>query len=569
MRSILIVGLLVVAVGVSATGGIAAGSPSPVAEGPIAAAIDGERATNAPPIAQELDETEPRNDSAGRIVEIYPNPPRPQNHGEYVVVAIDRPGNWTLTDGHTVVRLPANRTGSIAVTRHPEKTAAFTDVSPFEAPASFRIAVDGETLSLKREGELVDRVRYDRAPESQRWLRADGGWRPEGLEPRSIATFEDGQVTAFVLPDSPEVPIETLETADDRIYLGAYTLSSWEVAETLIAANRSGVDVHVLVEGGPVGGIATEQADVLDTLVEAGIRVEAIGGDRSRFRFHHPKYAVVDDRAIVLSENWKPSGTGGEDSRGWGVVVSDPAVADELAAVHEHDRGWEDTIDWAVYRDHVETFEITSSTGSYPTHHEAETFDVDSVTVITAPGNAETAVIEAIEDADRRVDVKQPRIAGTDLPKLRAAIAAAERGVTVRILLSDAWYDEDANEALARLLNDRAEREGLPLEVRVDDPADRYGKIHAKGVIADDIAIVSSLNWNNNSARNNREVGVLIEDEAVAAYYRDVFEADWTAEEGSDWTGDRPIAPVVLVGVVAALGLYYARRTIEFEGIDY
>lgn len=524
-----------------------------------------------PTIGSTVPDVEENESAPGRIVEVYPNPPTRYDRGEYLLVELDRPGNWSVTDGYTDVSLPTTRTGTFAVTRDPNDTARFTDASIHEAPRSFRLADDGETLRLKLDGEPIDRVRYERAPESQRWLREEWGFRPDGFEPRPPARFGGTETTAFVLPDSPEVPIDVLESADERIYLGGYTLRSWRVAEALLAANRSGVDVYVLVDASPVGGISTEQAAILDTLVSGGVTVEAIGGDRSRFRFHHPKYAVVDDRAIVLTENWGPAGTGGSDSRGWGVVVSHPGVADELAAIYEHDMGWKDTIPWRTYRDRIDVHERPLATGSHPTHHGAETIEADSVTVFAAPDNAEPVVIETIDRANRRVDIKQPRIGSPDFPKLQAAIEAAERGVEVRILLSDAWYDEDANEVLARLLNERAEREGLPLEVRVDDPAGRYGKIHAKGVIADDTVVLKSVNWNNNSVHNNREIGVLLEGEQIAAYYRDVFDGDWMAgtEERTGVENRRPIGPIVLVGVFAAGMLYYAARTIEFEDVGY
>jgi phosphatidylserine/phosphatidylglycerophosphate/cardiolipin synthase-like enzyme len=39
--------------------------------------------------------------------------------------------------------------------------------------------------------------------------------------------------------------------------------------------------------------------------------------------------------------------------------------------------------------------------------------------------------------------------------------------------------------------------------------------------------VLGSLNWNNNSARQNREVALLIEGESAGAYFGDVFDSDW------------------------------------------
>ncbi len=53
-------------------------------------------------------------------------------------------------------------------------------------------------------------------------------------------------------------------------------------------------------------------------------------------------------------------------------------------------------------------------------------------------------------------------------------------------------------------------------------------KTHTKGVIVDRTQVlISSINWNENSARNNREAGLIIENEDVAEFYTDVFFYDW------------------------------------------
>lgn len=496
----------------------------------------------------------------GRIVELYPNPTTAQNRGEYVTVDLDRPGNWTVTDGEGTARLP-DRSGEFAVTRHPAKTATHTNVTAVEAGGSFQLAVSGERLELRRDGRVVDRVSYEDAPESQQWHRdRDPHWQPAGFRPRDPATTESTSVEAFVLPDSPGVPIEAIKEADQRLYLAAYTLTSERVVAELIAAHDRGAEVRVLVEGGPVGGMSTQQADRLDRLAEAGLQVRAMTGERARFRYHHAKYAVVDDRAVVLTENWKPSGTGGADNRGWGVTVEDGETADDLAAVFNHDATWNDTVRWTEFRSTAETTEQESSTGSYSQNHPPLTTTADSVTVLTAPDNADEELVELINGTDDRLLIVQPSIGSADFPLLEAAIRAANRGVDVRILLGSQWYNEEENDALARRLRERTEG-SENLEIRLAEGNGRFGKIHAKGVVADDTAVVGSLNWNDNSLRNNREVALAIQDEAVADYYAEVFDGDWR----SDGTREIPVG-ILVVTIGAAGGTVLAlKRRLEFK----
>ncbi|MFC6755381.1 phospholipase D-like domain-containing protein, partial [Halorubrum tibetense] len=164
-----------------------------------------------------------------------------------------------------------------------------------------------------------------------------GEWRPDGYEPRAPERVTGAAVTPFVLPDSPEMPVDPLETADDRVLVAGYTLESDRVVDRLVAAHERGVAVRVLIEGTPVGGFQNRGAHAADRLHAAGVEVRVLDGEPDRFRFHHAKYAVVDDRAVVLTENWKRSGTGGGSNRGWGIVADDDAVADSLAALFEND----------------------------------------------------------------------------------------------------------------------------------------------------------------------------------------------------------------------------------------
>ena len=501
--------------------------------------------------------------TSGEIIELYPNPPTDQNHGEYVIVNLTESGEWTLTDGHATAELP-DGPGEYAVTRHPAKTAEHTDVPAVEIESHLRLAVSGDQLELRDDDELVDSVRYERAPESHRW-RADRepNWQPDGFEPREPKTVDEKPIEAFVLPDSSEAPLAGIQDADDRLYLAAYTLTAERVTEELIAAHQRGVDVVVLVEGGPVGGIPASQGERLDELTAAGVDVQVMVGDQTRFRYHHPKYAVADDRAVVLTENWKPSGTGGAENRGWGLVVDSPKTADELAAVFEHDAGWEDTRSWSEVREKRDTHSQGSATGSYPETHPPKSTTADELTILTAPDNAADELIAEIDATEDRLLVVQPRISDTDFGLLRAAIRAADRGVEVRILLGSEWYDESDNSALADELTEKAADSDAPLEVRLAEDTDRFGKIHAKGVVADDTAVVGSLNWNNNSATNNREVAIAIEDEALADYYAEVFAGDWDGDS-ADERDEIPVGVVVVSVGVAAGAVLLLKRRLEF-----
>jgi phosphatidylserine/phosphatidylglycerophosphate/cardiolipin synthase-like enzyme len=524
---------------------------------------------------------EPRNRTLvaeqPRILELFPNPTAPENRGEYLVVRLPERGNWSLSDGYYEADIPADARGVVALSNDPANTTPLLDdetaVGVYGAhddgagtpelralDGHFPLAASGDRIALRRNGTAVAVVDYDRAPEGHRWRADWGEWRPRGYDPRPAVRTGDATVTPFVLPDSPGRPVEPLREAEDRLLLAGYTLGSERVVDLLVAAADRGVEARVLVEGSPVGGFSARSARLLDRVAAAGVEVRVLDGDPERFRFHHAKYAVADDRAVVLTENWKASGTGGRTNRGWGVVTGTPrsatagaTAADDLAALFRADAAAPDARSWAAFRADAEFHDGGVANGSYPTRFEAPTPRAAEVELLTTPGNAADRLVARIDAADDRVLALVPRTGGPDNRLVRALRRAADRGVDVHLLLSNAWYDREENRALAESLADE------PIAVAVAEPRGRYGKVHAKGVVIDDAAVVGSLNWNAGAATENREVLLAVESEAVADFYARAYAADWR--------GGGVHLPVGFAGglavVVAGAGLV-ARREVTF-----
>ena len=498
------------------------------------------------------------------IVSVFPDPVADGDVGEYIVVAPAGASNLSLSDGET--RMPVPPDGPVAISSTPNATRTLVDVPVVDAALS--LANSGEGLVLRRNGTVVDRVGYETTNEGERLDATTGRWTPRGLDLRDAVATGSATATAFVLPDAPEVPLETIRGADRRILLAGYTFASPRVADALLAAVDRGVRVRVLLDGGPIGGMTVRQRNQLDRLAAGGVDVRLIDGPHARFAYHHPKYAVADSEALVMTENWKPAGTGGRGSRGWGVRITSGRTAEALASVFAHDAGGIDAVPWRDRRRNASFVEVDAASGSYDAEFEPASVDVEEVRVLTAPGNAGTELRGSIEASNDTIDVITPRL-DPDGPYFAALVAAAERGVRVRILLSNAWYDEESNRELVDHV-DRLRDRGLPIEARIARPADRFEKIHAKGALIDGrTVLLGSLNWNRHAARENREVVVALRGEEPASYYGRTFESDWEAAAGGagpgvdEWRLHATLAAGALAAVV--LAGFVLRRTVEFE----
>jgi cardiolipin synthase len=513
--------------------------------------------------------TSPQHESTNAtLVSAYPSPVAEGDPGEFVAVRFPHPTNttgWTLTDGKTAAGLP-NRTleGTVAFAMEPSAARRHTDHPVAPLDGRLLLANGGDRLALRAGNRTVDSARYRDAPESQVRDFGAGRWRPVGATAFDPVRTDGGTATAFVLPDGDDVTAETLASADERVLLAGYTFTSARATEALIAAHENGTEVRVLLDGSPVGGMSARQRRQLDRLTAAGVSVRLLSGAHTRYEHHHAKYAVVDDRALVLTENFKPAGTGGMSSRGWGVVLDDRETAAALADIHTADWRWRAATPWEEYRAGRDFVESDAALGNFEARHPPEEVPVESATVLVAPDNAADGIIDRIDSADDRVLVQQMRIDGRNERLLRAVLRAADRGVTVRIHLSGAWYAEEDNAPLAAWLNRRADAEGWDLQARVDE-ASGYEKVHTKGVVVDETVLLGSLNWGPTARTENREVVVALEGEAVATYYADVFDDDWSEHEGAG----RPVPAGLLatVAVAGAGGLLVARK-LTFVGRD-
>ncbi|MFB6112207.1 MAG: phosphatidylserine/phosphatidylglycerophosphate/cardiolipin synthase family protein [Halobacteriaceae archaeon] len=500
-----------------------------------------------------------------RIEAVYANPIAPNDVGEYVTIAVapqTNLGAYTLTDGESSIALP-NRTVSGRVRLSTTPRAVRNQTHQPRPPVvgidgSLSLANGGERISITRNGSVVESLTYGELGESERWQ--NGSAVPRGMTAFQVATTSPRAVQTFVLPDGSQVVQRTLSGAEDRVLVAGYTFTSPRVAAELAAAAARGATVRVLIEVGPVGGVSRRTATVLSWLSKTPVQVRVLDGPLSRFRFHHPKYAVVDDRSLISSENWKPSGLGGHGTRGWGALVRGAETADALAAVFSADWEWAAAQPWQAYSAGA-TFQPPSpATATYPSRFPPDRESVEAARLLVAPDNAEPALLALLRRAQSSIRVVQPTI-GNGTPLRGALLRAARRGVHVRILLSGVWYNEAENRGIAADLRRIARREGLPLKVQLASPRSRYSHLHAKGLVIDgQITVLGSINWNVVSTRENREVAVVLYGTGAAQYYRRVFRADW---RGAAWRLPGTVGVVTAGGVALVIAL--VRRAVSFD----
>jgi hypothetical protein len=531
-----------------------------------------------------------------QIVEFCPDPYLYDDEDEHLVLS----GSGSL-DGITVsdelggFRFPTGTTidGTVTVARNAiafEKTHGkrpdfewldySKDVPNVINGATLRMANAKDNLMLYDNGRLIQKVAWpeDVKPrEGQVHFLVDGIWDRRVLmigQTRLLpATFQNVTVTTFVSPDcSYEMFSFAVDRAQHELLVNVYEFTSTNLSTLLVDAHKRGVDVDVLVEGGPVGGISPEEKTVVWRMNQSGIPVyqmTAPAGGHAPYRYDHAKYLVIDRQSVLLtSENFKYSGfppPGVSGNRGWGVWLESPGVANYFAGVYQTDVSGNAVSSFSGTKGPVEIIPDVS----YIAEFSPERFEDATVSIVIAPDTSDQ-ITRLLDSAQTTIEIEQAYITNESATKLNpylaAAINASRRGVAVRVLLDSYWYNVDDtkdNDEMAALINQIAATEHLPLEARCADlQSGGIEKIHNKGVIVDERRVlVSSINWNSNSPNFNREAGVIIDQVKVARYFRAVFLDDWApAVQSKPQNVDYLKIAAVIVVIALLIGLYYRRH---------
>jgi len=562
------------------------------------------------------------------LVRVYANTARDD---EFVEIGNPRPestnvSGWALTDREGTATFPLDSIlpagGRLLVTRnatsYAEDTLEAADFSMWPGDArqmegdALRLADAGdEVLLIDPSGAVVDAYawgdssyvgagwigraaeRMGRGEVAVRGRDLAGGWIDrdaaedwEGIRHHrlgqsmfDIGPFElRGATTAVLSPDAGDLPLlRFLGSAGSTIEVGVYTFQSERIASVLAAAAGRGVRVRVLLDGSPVGGVEEDEHRVVGGLLAAGIDVRWLVGSTDvvkRYRYLHAKYALVDRRAAWIgSENFGTAGFSPdhEGNRGWSVIVDDADLTGILRNVFETDFDPRRP-DSIAAREPVllplppAASVVPWSSGS-PSRPRSARIVLTPDTTLDPEG-----ILGLFASAKDRLSIDAFYLdemwGDTPSPFLEAALAAARRGVSVRILLDGSWAsveaDSGTNDDVLERINRRATDERLPLEVRLLEPRGSIERLHNKGAVVDGRAVlVSSMNWALGSATENREVGLIVDDSDLARTFETSFDADWEGRPTSGvdaWRLEDPLALVALYAMVAVASALSLRK---------
>ena len=395
-----------------------------------------------------------------------------------------------------------------------------------------------------------------------------------------LQTFtSSGEITTFVSPDnSYETITSELRKARRSIDINMYEFTNPFLYKELVDALKRNVTVRLFMEGSPIGGIDDREKYMLSSLASNGGLIRFIVSDQekhvnARYQFDHAKYLIIDNETVIVEScNWAKTGVPKNPTYGnreWGIIVRNKEVTANFYQVFQDD--WNikhldsypiEAMNFTIPPDFSLDYE--TPTGSYIPQFTAKTITAPfTITPVFSPDTSEQAILDAIDSATTTIYVQQLYIykdwEETLSPFVEHLANKSQQGVIVQIILD---YNL-AYEGTTDVLNETKQYlEAYGVKVKfISSEWSPFTTVHNKGMIIDNTTVlISSINWNEQSVRKNREAGILLENQEAATYYATVFLSDWNLDihksNASDfsWADYKNLLLIALViGIVLAL----------------
>lgn len=336
-----------------------------------------------------------------------------------------------------------------------------------------------------------------------------------------------------------------IREAKKTIDIEIYEMKDDDFQELLLEKLKAGVKVRIVKDPFTVGDTCDELAgnDVLpksarsqskcleeknyvrEFIMHGGRYVyfnkDELCGIPGKNCFQHGKMVIIDQKTVLLSTgnfnssslcnmNLRPSAC----NRDYSYVTSDPSVVELLSSVYDHD-----------FKGHA-----------YNLKSLMEKSEVSRLTI--SPFSREP-LVNFINQSKKKILIQNQYL--EEPAWNEALINAAQRGVEVKVMVSDFCHFGEASENKQEKIKDiysAFERAGIKTKtftakIKIRN---RRGYLHAKAIVIDDKqAWIGSVNGSSTSTIQNREFGIFFKQSQSVKKLIQIMENDFDHDKALTW----------------------------------
>ncbi len=281
-------------------------------------------------------------------------------------------------------------------------------------------------------------------------------------------------LSLIIQPGDSFFPIvDAIDSASKSIKMTIFRMNDPIVRDALTYAVARKVKVQALVA--PTSkGWTKRNKKLTDELSKIGIEVRMPRVKKDKIKRYHYKMMTIDDsQAMILTFN--PTQKNLHYARDFGLLIRDNVITTELSRLFD--------ADW-----------------------HGQPFEPEDLPLVISPNNSRSKLVGLLASAERTIRILDAKVEDHEIMGLLLKKASA--GVDVRIISRKTHYDEAVANFHVRKLA-------------------RY-KLHAKCVTVDSSRFfVGSQNLRTVSLDRRRELGIIVEDDAMTRRIERVFDEDW------------------------------------------
>ena len=281
-------------------------------------------------------------------------------------------------------------------------------------------------------------------------------------------------LSLIIQPGDSFFPIvDAIDSATQNIKMTIFRMDDPIVRDAMSYAVARGVKVQALVAPSSKGWNKRNKK-LTDELSKLGIEVRMTKARKEKIKRYHYKMMMIDDlQSLVLTFN--PTQKNLHYARDFGLLIRDQEITTELNRLFEAD--WHGNV-----------------------------FKPRDLPLVISPYNSRKKLIELLESAERSIRILDAKV--EDQQVMGLLLRKASTGCDVRLISRDTFYDQVVPNFSVKKLA-------------------RF-KLHAKCVIVDGARFfVGSQNLRAVSLDRRREVGLIVEDDAMSRRIERVFDEDW------------------------------------------
>ena len=318
--------------------------------------------------------------------------------------------------------------------------------------------------------------------------------------------------TLITEPNEGLYPISQNLQSAHKIDLAIYGLTEKTALNALIAAQRNGKVLRVLIQARPYKA-ETENNFALQNLNTYAIPVHF---PDARFQLLHQKTFILDDqKAIIMTFNLTHATFTNE--RNFAVIDDGKNEVKEISAVFN--------ADWL---------------------HQAIT--PQEKNLVWSPDNSRAKILNLIATAKVRLQIYAESV--SDYAIVGALAKAAKRGVDVAILTS-LQKRQTPNRKFGFL-----QKSGVKIYFS------HHLYVHAKVMIVDNqLALLGSVNFTQNSLDKNRELSVILHDAPIVHQLQKIFIADLNDNRLNEYSGYQKLPFLMLKAIKKFKSAYHFEST--------